>query len=349
MEQWLNSFEEFMRSLKRGGKNGTYELCLKVSKYIMNLLEQKRLRSTKDIKSSITLLSKFAELAQRILPLEIAISNIIRRVLHIIREEAAHRGLYTSSSRDQITSLTALFNRNLKSEDPQDISELQEFVKAEVKNLVEELETHEKNISDQALSHINNNEIILTYGFSNTVLNFLKRAHKAGRKFEVLVGESAPLLTGHTMSKALSSEGIDTTLITDSSVFALMSRTSKVIIGTRAIMANGGLLTEAGKYGVCISAQAHCVPVLVTCALYKLSPLYPFDQDTFNEYLSPYTIADKPDHDDMEFINYNVPAFDYIPPELISLYVTDVGGKMNSYLYRLLSEYYSAEDYNLVN
>jgi translation initiation factor eIF-2B subunit beta len=349
MDQWLASFEEFMRSLKRGGKNGTYELCLKVSKYIMSLLEQKRLKSVKDIKNSIQLLNKFIELAQRVLPLEITISNIIRRILHIIREEASHRNLYTASQKGQITTLTALFNRHSKPEDSEDISELQEFVKAEVRNLIEELETHEKNISDQALNHINNNEIILTYGFSNTVLNFLKKAHKAGRKFEVLVGESAPLLSGHTMSKALASEGIDTTLITDSSVFALMSRVSKVIIGTRAIMANGGLLTEAGNYGVCLSAQAHCVPVLVTCALYKLSPLYPFDQDTFNEYLSPFTIADKPEFDEVEFINYNVPAFDYIPPELISLYVTDVGGKMNSYLYRLLSEYYSAEDYSSVN
>lgn len=41
------------------------------------------------------------------------------------------------------------------------------------------------------------------------------------------------------------------------------------------------------------------------------------------------------------------PAYDYIPPHLISLFVTDTGGYTPSYVYRLLAEYYSREDYVL--
>jgi translation initiation factor eIF-2B subunit beta len=41
------------------------------------------------------------------------------------------------------------------------------------------------------------------------------------------------------------------------------------------------------------------------------------------------------------------PAYDYIPPNLVSLFVTDTGGYTPSYVYRLLSEYYSREDYVL--
>ncbi len=40
-------------------------------------------------------------------------------------------------------------------------------------------------------------------------------------------------------------------------------------------------------------------------------------------------------------------VFDYVPPELISLFVTDTGGYTPSYVYRLLAEYYSREDYTL--
>ena len=39
--------------------------------------------------------------------------------------------------------------------------------------------------------------------------------------------------------------------------------------------------------------------------------------------------------------------YDYIPPELISLYITDhddFGGLNPSYVYRLLSEYYDPDD-----
>ena len=40
-------------------------------------------------------------------------------------------------------------------------------------------------------------------------------------------------------------------------------------------------------------------------------------------------------------------VFDYVPPELISLFVTDTGGYTPSYVYRLLAEYFSREDYTL--
>ena len=42
-----------------------------------------------------------------------------------------------------------------------------------------------------------------------------------------------------------------------------------------------------------------------------------------------------------------VQVFDYVPPELVSLLVTDIGGHIPSYVYRLLAEYYSREDYTL--
>lgn len=41
------------------------------------------------------------------------------------------------------------------------------------------------------------------------------------------------------------------------------------------------------------------------------------------------------------------PSLDYIPPELISLFITDTGGHTTSYVYRLLAEYYTREDFAL--
>lgn len=35
------------------------------------------------------------------------------------------------------------------------------------------------------------------------------------------------------------------------------------------------------------------------------------------------------------------PCYDYVPPHLVSLFVTDTGGYTPSYVYRLLAEYYS--------
>lgn len=47
------------------------------------------------------------------------------------------------------------------------------------------------------------------------------------------------------------------------------------------------------------------------------------------------------------YVHVPNPAFDYVAPELISLFVTDTGGYTPSYVYRLLAEYYSSQDWML--
>lgn len=38
------------------------------------------------------------------------------------------------------------------------------------------------------------------------------------------------------------------------------------------------------------------------------------------------------------------PAYDYIPPNLVDLYVTNQGGLQPSYIYRQLADYYHRDD-----
>jgi translation initiation factor 2B subunit (eIF-2B alpha/beta/delta family) len=46
-------------------------------------------------------------------------------------------------------------------------------------------------------------------------------------------------------------------------------------------------------------------------------------------------------------LHVHAPRRDYVPPELIALFVTDTGGYTPSYVYRLLAEYYSRADFSL--
>jgi len=41
------------------------------------------------------------------------------------------------------------------------------------------------------------------------------------------------------------------------------------------------------------------------------------------------------------------PTFDYVPPELVTLFISNIGGNAPSYLYRLLSELYHPDDHEL--
>ena len=207
------------------------------------------------------------------------------------------------------------------------------------------MESSADTIATQALQHIHANEIIMTMGKSRTVEAFLKKAAKE-RKFQVVVAECAPSCNGHELATSLAKAKIETTVIPDSAIFALMSRVNKVIIGTQTLLANGGLKAIGGSHTLALAAKQHSVPVIVCAAMYKLSPQYlaQYDQVEFNNFLSPEKVLSFSEGRLVSQVQVCNPVYDYVPPELVTLFITNLGGNSPSYVYRLLSEYYHPDD-----
>jgi len=228
----------------------------------------------------------------------------------------------------------------------------------ELNELIFEIQNTYTSIEEYSVEHIHSNELILTYGYSKTVLHFLRYAAKY-RSFEVFVCESAPGLSGQSMAHDLVKECEkhkndkikSVTLIPDSAIFAIMSRVNKVIIGTHAVFANGGLLAHSGTHGLALAAQFYSVPLVVVTGLYKLSTVYAYDQDTLNEHDAPSKLIKFEEQTAYNLSDGNVsiqnPVFDYIKPENVEIFLTNAGGHAPSYMYRLLSEYYDTTDYRL--
>lgn len=164
-------------------------------------------------------------------------------------------------------------------------------------------------ISGHCFEQIQDNDTILTIGYSSTVLELFKVASK-DCKFTVVVAESSPSNSGKAMYSNLKKEGIQVLLISDSSVFAYMSKISKVIISTRAIMADGGLITDSGVELVVLAADYHSVPVIVVSPIYKLTPLYPFDNTTYNRFVSPELVLNSKEFKSREKVDIIV-SFDF--------------------------------------
>jgi translation initiation factor eIF-2B subunit beta len=78
--------------------------------------------------------------------------------------------------------------------------------------------------------------------------------------------------------------------------------------------------------------------------MYKLTPMYPFDPMKLNELLAPSTIMRYEDGDTPSNIEAIVPAYDYVSPDFISLYITNQGGFTPNYIYRQFSDQYSKEE-----
>ena len=289
------------------------------------------------------LLSLFREMGRvftEARPIELIVGNVVRRVLHIIKHESVttvsnavdlSRSLYTHGTDDN-ASLTI------------PVSTIREAIQNEIVSLIEDVTSTDSTISTHAMSHIYSSEVILTYGYSRTVLNFLKKAYKAQRKFEVIIAEAAPTLLGQKMAAALANTGIDVTVISDAAVLAVMPSVSKVVMGTHAVLANGGLVAPIGGATVCSAARHHSVPVLVLCGTHKLTPLYAFDEDTFNEHNCPSQMVqfDEVLEGRVDVVN---PGYDYVPPELVALIVTDEGAYAPAFIYSQLGQQYAPEFY----
>jgi translation initiation factor eIF-2B subunit beta len=113
-----------------------------------------------------------------------------------------------------------------------------------------ELEDLSAAISQQVIEYIHKGDAILTCSRSKSILDSLIYAKKSKKEFQVVVAEGAPLYlfifiyipefshiksyTGQDMAVQLLKNKIETTLISDSSVAAIMPRTNLVLIGTLA-------------------------------------------------------------------------------------------------------------------
>lgn len=130
--------------------------------------------------------------------------------------------------------------------------------------------------------------------------------------------------SGRATALSLSAAGINTILIPDSNIFALLPRCSKVLLGPHLVLADGALLSIAGSLPLCLAANRMRVPVVICGGMFKFSPLYLGDADWgMRDLGSPGEVLEEEqaEEGDTEVLN---PYYDIVPAELVSLYITNL-------------------------
>ncbi|XP_077274754.1 eukaryotic translation initiation factor 2B subunit beta [Temnothorax americanus] len=339
---------KLINSIHYGEIKGTHNIVVATISVLKEIVNATEWNTAKDLMDIVARNGKYLV---KTLPLQACIGNMVRRVLQIVREE------YTSELKNKTdeTDPQESLHKILTAESDQqiDFSVSIPFLKTSlIEHIAEfevELETCSENITRQASEHIHSNEIIMTIGKSKLVEEFFKKAADT-RAFDVIIAEGGPFLSGHEMAANLATAKIKTTLISDAAIFAMMSRVNKVIIGTHTVMANGGLRAISGAHTVAQAAKHYSVPVMVLLPLYKLAPLYHCSgkQNGFTCHVSPmHGVIDGANAPLLERIHAYNPVFDYVPPDLVTLFISNTGGNAPSYVYRLLSELYHPDDYEL--
>lgn len=251
------------------------------------------------------------------------------------------------------------------------LSNLRPEVIKGIKEIIDEIHGSDDEISAIALEQIHPQETIFTYSSSLTIQRFLLKA-ASKRKFTVIHAEAYPnhhqrthaLLTGtqemtadedilpnDSFSKPLTSAGITVIVIPDSAVFAVMSRATKVILDTHAVMTNGSLIAAAGTKAVIKAARFHRVPVIVLAATYKLTPAYPYDPYKWIEYGDAEKVVPFQDGELRAGLDVGArnPLYDFVEEGNVDLFVTNQVPAVVTpgYLYRVVKEQYRDEDLEL--
>ena len=162
-----------------------------------------------------------------------------------------------------------------------------------------------------------------------TALAPIYLAVESGRRIEVFVDETRPLLQGSRLTSwELARAGIPVTVIADNMAASVMraGRIDLCIVGADRIARNGDVANKVGTYSVAVAAHHHGIPLYVAAPWSTFDPATPNggaieieqrDADEIRCGFGPLTAAP-------EAAVYN-PAFDVTPSALISAIISDRG------------------------
>ena len=203
-------------------------------------------------------------------------------------------------------------------------------IQAEEAEATEKLSQHGAElIQDKftVLTHCNTGALA-TAGYG-TALGVIMKAKEQGKKIEVLVTETRPLLQGARLTTwELKQANIPFTLITDSMAGYFMSREKVdcVIVGADRIAANGDTANKIGTYSLAVLAKENGIPFYVAAPTTTIDlslssgEKIPIEQRSPDEVTHLQGVSIAP-----EGTKAKNPAFDLTPHSYITAIITENG------------------------
>lgn len=169
----------------------------------------------------------------------------------------------------------------------------------------------------------------LATGGLGTALGVIRTAFRQGKRIEVFVDETRPVLQGARLTTwELMMDGIDVTLITDNMAGYLMSKRKidLVIVGADRIASNGDVANKIGTYSLAVLSKFHDIPFYVAAPVSTIDINILSGKDIPIEERDPREVKEiagiKIAPADVKVCN---PAFDITPASLISAIITEKG------------------------
>lgn len=203
--------------------------------------------------------------------------------------------------------------------------------------LVNRLDLADQLIVQHGLTKIKDGDVILTFSRSNVVKELLIAAHRAGRRFRVIIVDARPFFEGKRLLCELVEAGLKgiCTYVNINALGFIIKEVTKTIIGAHCIYSNGALMARVGTAMVALMSQRVNAPVIACVESLKFSDRVQLDSFVFNELGDPDALV--PQHlrpgfpeplagwrdvDDLKLVNI---LYDVTSPEHVSMVISEVG------------------------
>jgi methylthioribose-1-phosphate isomerase len=162
-----------------------------------------------------------------------------------------------------------------------------------------------------------------------TALGVIRSAVATGKQLSVFADETRPLLQGARLTAwELMQDGIDVTVITDSSAGWLLSRgeIDLIVVGADRVAGNGDTANKIGTYPLAVLAQRHGVPFYVACPLSTIDSRTKHGDDIpIEERAGDEVTGLGQQRKAPAGVAVRNPAFDVTPASLITALITERG------------------------
>ena len=197
-----------------------------------------------------------------------------------------------------------------------------------IQNILEQylalIQDSKKELIKWALPLLVPTSILFTHCHSSTAEKVIIESNKLKPK-TVIATETRPLYQGRITARNLTKHNVQTIMIVDSASAYFISDTSyldvdAVLLGADQILSNGATVNKVGSFSISLSSHVFKKP------LYIVSPSLKFDPTTDTKHLQielrPAKEIWKSAPKELKIIN---PAFELIPPQFITGFITELG------------------------
>ncbi|KAI2640158.1 initiation factor 2 subunit family protein [Xylaria nigripes] len=228
------------------------------------------------------------------------------------------------------------------------LSSLRSEVIDGIQEIMDEIKMVDEQVQTYADVFIYPGDYILVYQPSRTVQKFLSKAASKRRFTVFLVVDPSSTTNSEeqyaSLHNSLASHGSNVITVLNAGLMAYMSRVDRVILGARAIVAQGGAIVDSGAVSIARAAHECGKTVIVLGGVYKLSPETTFPSEGQVEWGNPSKYVNFADGSMVSHVSIKNAVSECIPAHHVDIYITNLGAHSRDSLHTIIMDHYKEED-----